>query len=149
MSLADELLADLEENDHEDEEEDEPMEAEEQVEEKEEKPDIKQLQMEIDTTQIQSVRGIYILIQTFLLKFSLLKVIHIFHHFQLLLELCKLRDSTKVKTVMQQIENYGSQVRKATDIIGPVEADPEYQLIVEANDLAADIDNEVVRIVNI
>lgn len=63
MSLADELLADLEENDHEDEEEDEPMEAEEQVEEKEEKPDIKQLQMEIDTTQIQSVRGTYIFLQ--------------------------------------------------------------------------------------
>lgn len=49
---------------------------------------------------------------------------------------------------MQEIENYGSRVRKATEIVGPVEADPEYQLIVEANDLAADIDNEVVRIVN-
>lgn len=62
MSLADELLADLEENDHEDgEDEDEAMETEEQaVEVKEEKPDIKQLQMEIDTTQIQSVRGTYI-----------------------------------------------------------------------------------------
>lgn len=45
---------------------------------------------------------------------------------------------------MKQIESYGPKVRNATDVIGPVEADPEYQLIVEANDLAADIDNEVV-----
>ena len=42
---------------------------------------------------------------------------------------------------------YGSnvvavQVRKATDLLGPVEADPEYMLIVEANNLAAEIDNE-------
>ncbi|KAF7271649.1 hypothetical protein GWI33_015498 [Rhynchophorus ferrugineus] len=116
MSLADELLADLEDNDHEDEEPDDNMEAE-QVEEKEEKPDIKQLQMEIDTTQINSVR-----------------------------ELCKLRDSEKLQNVMKQIDNYGSKVRKATDIIGPVEADPEYQLIVEANDIAQDIDNEVISI---
>ncbi|XP_050310243.1 U4/U6 small nuclear ribonucleoprotein Prp31 [Anthonomus grandis grandis] len=118
MSLADELLADLEGNDHdEDELEDEPMDTREEIEEKEEKPDIKQLQMEIDTTQIQSVR-----------------------------ELCKLRDSDKLKSVMQQINNYGTTIRKATEIIGPVEADPEYQLIVEANDLAADIDNEVVTV---
>ena len=34
------------------------------------------------------------------------------------------------------------QVRKATDLLGPVEADPEYMLIVEANNLAAEIDNE-------
>ncbi|XP_066244803.1 U4/U6 small nuclear ribonucleoprotein Prp31 [Euwallacea similis] len=117
MSLADELLADLEENDQEDEEEDQPMQAEEPMQEVLEKPDIKQLQMEIDTTQINSVR-----------------------------ELCKLRDSAKLINVMQQIQNYGTKIRKATDIIGPVEADPEYQLIVEANDLAAEIDNEVVTV---
>lgn len=46
--------------------------------------------------------------------------------------------------IMQQIQNYGTKIRKATEIIGPVEADAEYQLIVEANDLAAEIDNEVV-----
>lgn len=118
MSLADELLADLEENEHEDEEdEEEPMKMEEPFEETEEKPDIKQLQMEIDTTEINSVR-----------------------------ELCKLRDSPKLMNIMQQIQNYGTKIRKATEIIGPVEADAEYQLIVEANDLAAEIDNEVVTV---
>ncbi|XP_030753221.1 U4/U6 small nuclear ribonucleoprotein Prp31 [Sitophilus oryzae] len=117
MSLADELLADLEENDHEDEEEaDQEMETQE-IEEKEEKPDIKQFQMEIDTTQINSIR-----------------------------DLCKLRYSEKLLSVMKQIENYGSKVRKATEIIGPVEADSEYQLIVEANDIAQDVDSEVVTI---
>lgn len=117
MSLADELLADLEDNDHEEEDHEELMETQEEVEENEEKPDIKQLQMDIDTTQIHSVR-----------------------------ELCLLRDSEKLQNVMKKIEQYGSKPRQATDIIGPVEADPEYQLIVEANDLAPEIDNEVVSV---
>ncbi|KAL1494738.1 hypothetical protein ABEB36_010286 [Hypothenemus hampei] len=117
MSLADELLADLEENDHEDEEEEEElMQVDPKVEE-EEKPDIKQLQMDIDTSEISSVR-----------------------------ELCKLRDSEKLLSIMQQIEKYATKLRKATEIIGPVEADLEYQLIVEANDLAADIDNEILTV---
>lgn len=30
-------------------------------------------------------------------------------------------------------------------VTGPVEADPEYQLIVEANNLAVEIDNEISR----
>lgn len=60
MSLADELLADLEENEREDEEdEEESIKMEEPFEETEEKPDIKQLQMEIDTAQINSVRGMF------------------------------------------------------------------------------------------
>ena len=28
-------------------------------------------------------------------------------------------------------------------VVGPVEADPEYMLIVEANNLSVDIDNEI------
>lgn len=110
MSLADELLADLEENDQD--ELGEIMDDEEEP-EKEEKPDIKDL-MEVDTAQITSVR-----------------------------ELCKLRDSQTLRDVMSQIESYGSKVRKAAEIIGPVEADPEYQLIVEANNIAQDVDNEI------
>lgn len=35
------------------------------------------------------------------------------------------------------------KTRKNSDIIGPVETDPEYQLIVEANNTAADIDTEI------
>ncbi|KAG5884660.1 hypothetical protein JTB14_005404 [Gonioctena quinquepunctata] len=115
MSLADELLADLEENDHD--EFDEEMEAEEEPEEKEEKPNIKDILMEQDTTQINSVR-----------------------------ELCTLRDSQKLKNIMAQIESYGSKIRRAEDIVGPVEADTEYQLIVEANNLAQDVDSEIMTV---
>lgn len=44
---------------------------------------------------------------------------------------------------MIEIDNYSQRDRKASDIIGPVESDPEYQLIVEANNLAVEIDNEI------
>lgn len=111
MSLADELLADLEENDQDD-LEDAMDTAEGEI--KEEKPDIKDIPMEQDTTQINSVR-----------------------------ELCKLRDSEKLASIMAQVKEYSMKSRKNSDIIGPVETDPEYQLIVEANNIAADIDNEV------
>nr|CAI5861079.1 unnamed protein product [Callosobruchus analis] len=116
MSLADELLADLEDNDHDDIEDELPMDdGGRDIEE--EKPDIKELAMEVDTTQIVSVR-----------------------------ELCKLRDSEKLQNIMMQIQNYALQSRKAVDIIGPVEQDPEYQLIVEANNLAQDVDNEILAV---
>lgn len=44
---------------------------------------------------------------------------------------------------MKQIEGYSKKFRKASDIVGPVESDPEYLLIVEANNLAVEIDNEI------
>lgn len=112
MSLADELLADLEEHDHDD--SDEAMETSENPEIKEDKPDIKETILEQDTTQITSVR-----------------------------ELCKLRDSEHLASIMRQIAEYSKRIRKNTDIVGPVEGDPEYQLIVEANNTAADIDTEI------
>lgn len=113
MSLADELLADLEENDH----EDEAGEQDDATEVKEDKPDLQDLLMDYDTAQINSVRDI-----------------------------CKLRDSEILGNIMSQIESYGSKIRRAVEIIGPVEADPEYQLIVEANNLAQDVDNEVGKV---
>lgn len=58
-------------------------------------------------------------------------------------ELAKLRDSEQLQLVMLQIEAHSKIPRKSTDIIGPVEADPEYQLIVEANNMAVKIDNEI------
>ena len=42
-----------------------------------------------------------------------------------------------------EIDKYSKLPRKSADIIGPVESDPEYQLIVEANNIAADIDDEI------
>ncbi|KAI4461187.1 pre-mrna splicing factor prp31 [Holotrichia oblita] len=113
MSLADELLADLEENDQDDLEE---------LPETTETPqikieDFKDDPMEQDTTQIVSVR-----------------------------ELCKLRDSEHLQNIIEQVKIFSSKIRKQSDIIGPVESDPEYQLIVEANNTAADIDNEIATI---
>ena len=54
----------------------------------------------------------------------------------------KLRDSQKLKDVMQQVQIYAAQPRRKK-VAGPVEADPEYQLIVEANNLTVEIDNEI------
>ncbi|KOX71440.1 U4/U6 small nuclear ribonucleoprotein Prp31 [Melipona quadrifasciata] len=105
MSLADELLADLEENDDNDHMAEEP------------EPDFipasvsKTIEEEI---KVASVR-----------------------------ELAKLRDSEQLQKVMLQIEKYSKIPRKSADIIGPVESDPEYQLIVEANNMAVDIDDEI------
>lgn len=108
MSLADELLADLEENDDNDHMAEEP------------EPDFipasvsKTIEEEI---KVASVR-----------------------------ELAKLRDSEQLQKVMLQIEKYSKIPRKSADIIGPVESDPEYQLIVEANNMAVDIDDEIATI---
>lgn len=57
--------------------------------------------------------------------------------------MAKLRDSEQLQKVMLQIEKYSKIPRKSADIIGPVESDPEYQLIVEANNMAVDIDDEI------
>jgi len=57
--------------------------------------------------------------------------------------LAKLRDSEQLQQVIAQIEKHSKVPRKSTDIIGPVESDPEYQLIVEANNMAVKIDNEI------
>lgn len=57
--------------------------------------------------------------------------------------MAKLCDSEQLQKIMYQIEKYSKIIRKSTDIVGPVESDPEYQLIVEANNMAVDIDNEI------
>lgn len=110
MSLADELLADLEENDQDDLEGEQESTEGPQIKDE----DIKNEPMEIDTTQISSIRDI-----------------------------CKLRDSDILKDIIEQVKAFSTKIRKQSDIIGPVESDPEYQLIVEANNTAADIDNEI------
>ncbi|XP_036327447.1 U4/U6 small nuclear ribonucleoprotein Prp31-like [Rhagoletis pomonella] len=115
MSLADELLADLEEdNDNEIDElqnMDEDEEAAQEITEKLLKPQVNLMEVDV---QVQSVR-----------------------------ELCKLRDSERLQYVLKQIEQYGSRQRTSAEMLGNVESDPEYQLIVEANAIAVDIDNEI------
>ncbi len=55
----------------------------------------------------------------------------------------KYYDSEELASVMHRIDSFSATARTAKDISGPVEADPEYQLIVEANNLAAELDDEI------
>lgn len=47
---------------------------------------------------------------------------------------------------MLQIDIFQSKQRNAEDVLGPVESDPEYLLIVEANNLVVEIDDEICKI---
>ncbi|CAN8002910.1 unnamed protein product [Ixodes hexagonus] len=105
MSLAEELLADLE--DAGDFEEDQLYQQDAHIQEVE---DV--MPLEVDTKS-KSVRAI-----------------------------AKLRDSEELAHVMNAIKQKKECGRKE-EVIGPVETDPEYQLIVEANNLAVEIDNEI------
>lgn len=58
-------------------------------------------------------------------------------------QLAKLHDSDRLKSILEQIETYRYKVRKPEDVVGPVEQDPEYLLIVEANNVAVEVDNEI------
>ncbi|KAG7169339.1 U4/U6 small nuclear ribonucleoprotein Prp31-like [Homarus americanus] len=52
-------------------------------------------------------------------------------------------DSDKLKDIKQHIEKYASKQRESDDLQGSVETDPEYKLIVEANNINVDIDDEI------
>lgn len=100
MSLADELLADL--DDIEDEVEGEEAGREE----------VMEAVAEMDTKGDRSVRSF-----------------------------AKLLDGEKFKWTMEQIDHFMDTPRQA-EVKGPVEADPEYKLIVDANNLVVEVDNE-------
>ncbi|MCI4374280.1 hypothetical protein PGIGA_G00004530 [Pangasianodon gigas] len=57
--------------------------------------------------------------------------------------IAKLRNSKSFAEIMDKIAQYVGNPRKSTDVSGPVEADPEYRLIVAANNLTVEIDNEL------
>ncbi|CAG5090934.1 Similar to prpf31: U4/U6 small nuclear ribonucleoprotein Prp31 (Xenopus tropicalis) [Cotesia congregata] len=61
-------------------------------------------------------------------------------------ELAKLLDSPELQNIIIQIDKYSKLPRKSSDIIGPVESDAEYQLIVGANNMAVSIDDEIATI---
>ncbi|VDO06338.1 unnamed protein product [Rodentolepis nana] len=54
----------------------------------------------------------------------------------------KLRNSEKLTKVMSQIDEFSRQ-KKREKIDGAVEADPEYNCIVDSNNLVVEIDNEI------
>ncbi|KAL7031386.1 hypothetical protein ACKWTF_006989 [Chironomus riparius] len=58
-------------------------------------------------------------------------------------DICKLHDSVRLKKILEDITHYESRPRQASEMIGNLESDPEYQLIVEANNTAVEIDNEI------
>jgi len=58
-------------------------------------------------------------------------------------DVAQLHKSEEVEQIMSKIEKFAKRVRKPHELLGPVEADPEYLLIVDANNLAARIDNEL------
>ncbi|XP_032468657.1 U4/U6 small nuclear ribonucleoprotein Prp31 isoform X1 [Phocoena sinus] len=107
MSLADELLADLEEAAEEEEggsygeEEEEP--AIEDVQE--------ETQLDLSGDSVKSI--------------------------------AKLWDSKMFAEIMLKIEEYISKQAKASEVMGPVEAAPEYRVIVDANNLTVEIENEL------
>lgn len=106
MSLADELLADLEEGGEEIESADE--EGETAI------KDITDDGMEIGSSDpMLSVRNV-----------------------------AKLKDSQELKRILENITDYSNKPKR-TQVVGPVEADPEYKLIVDANNMTAEIDNEI------
>lgn len=58
-------------------------------------------------------------------------------------ELCKLRDSDELKLILDEMREFAKTPRSSAEMIGNVESDPEYQLIVQANLVAVEIDNEI------
>lgn len=116
MSLADELLADLEDDNDEADLEDlikaeNANAGENGAEEQVEQPLLERMDIDVNVASIR--------------------------------DLCKLRDSSRLSTVLKQIDHYVKNPRKSSDLLGSVEQDPEYQLIVESNNIAVDIDNEI------
>uniref|UniRef100_A0A8C9ZIG5 U4/U6 small nuclear ribonucleoprotein Prp31 n=1 Tax=Sander lucioperca TaxID=283035 RepID=A0A8C9ZIG5_SANLU len=108
MSLADELLADLEEAGDEGEDGLYPEE-----EEGDRLEDIQE-EMEVDYSKAESVASI-----------------------------AKLRNSKQFSEIMEKISKYSGKQRRNSEVSGPVESDPEYRLIVAANNLTVEIDNEL------
>ncbi|KAG7307120.1 U4/U6 small nuclear ribonucleoprotein Prp31 [Plutella xylostella] len=115
MSLADELLADLEEND-----------------------DV-ELEAAIENMNKNDAFNDFAVPHPVIPKEEEIKCVSI-------RELAKLRDSERLNRVMSQIElNIGND-RNRIEVSGLMESDPEYQLIVEANNIAVEIDGEIATI---
>ncbi len=60
--------------------------------------------------------------------------------------MAKLFYSERLKDILLRIKEFSGKPRKAEELQGPVEADPEYLLIVESNNIAVEIENEVANL---
>lgn len=61
-------------------------------------------------------------------------------------QIAKLCDSAELQTCLTEMDTFLENPRTRDSVFGPVELDPEYQLIVQANNLTAEIDNETMII---
>ncbi|ODN02044.1 U4/U6 small nuclear ribonucleoprotein Prp31 [Orchesella cincta] len=122
MSLAEELLADLEEED----DDDDVLDAAVSYPEGGDKTD--EVKVKVEAMEVDEVVGGGKVIDPSATSVR---------------SICKLRDSEQLNWVLNQIDANVTKARSAEDIVGPVESDPEYKLIVEANTLAVEIDNEI------
>lgn len=100
MSLADELLADLDDIDNDD------------LEEK--LPEIKEEPMEIEEDDKNTPNFVPFTVDPSVSSIR---------------EICKLHDSKQLQTILQKIDEYIECPRKSNEMIGNVESDPEYQLV--------------------
>eukprot|EP00794_Sanderia_malayensis_P020240 gene20240-22219_t len=55
----------------------------------------------------------------------------------------KLQGSVRLNNVLEQMEEFLKNPRTRDSIVGPVEMDPEFKLIVEANNLTVEIEHEI------
>ncbi|XP_062394157.1 U4/U6 small nuclear ribonucleoprotein Prp31 [Sardina pilchardus] len=120
MSLADELLADLEEAGDEGEDGlyagEEGRDSDGEVEESAVSAGLEDIpeEMELDYSGAESVTSI-----------------------------AKLRHSKPFSEITEKIAEYVAKQQQTKEVSGPVESDPEYKLIVAANNLTVEIDNEL------
>ena len=129
MSLAEELLADLEDDEGE------------ELETIEEEADDASEPMEVETKDENGSFYYRLLLKAFY------NVIFVAGSSAYGLEdVAKLYKSDRLKDVMEKMEYFSKNKRKQEDLQGPVEADPEYLLIVDANNVAAEIDDEIANI---
>ncbi|XP_069598645.1 U4/U6 small nuclear ribonucleoprotein Prp31 [Ranitomeya imitator] len=106
MSLADELLADLEEAADEEEDnliDEDDLDTIEEVQE--------EMQVDVNAESVKSI--------------------------------AKLWDSRQFSDILDKIDEYVKRQPKASEVMGPVEAAPEYKVIVDANNLTVEIENEL------
>ncbi|CAL8096381.1 unnamed protein product [Calicophoron daubneyi] len=125
MSLADELLADL----------DDAETAEESM------PDVAGQELEDFTATLTTVGVTATSDESSSLSKVLSTAVSVFSDAPIT-AFAKLRSTDRLTKVMSDLD-YFSKQKKRDRIHGPVEADPEYQCIVEANNLMVEIDNEI------
>lgn len=56
--------------------------------------------------------------------------------------ICNCKNFLKIQVITEIEQNDGNN-RKKIEVTGLMESDPEYQLIVEANNIAVEIDGEI------